>query len=132
NLNIPIREINFGGGFGVYYTQEDKPFDIAEFLPDFIEHVHEKSTEYGIQLEKVTIEPGRSLVNNSGSTLYTIGDIKQTVGGKKYAFIDGGMTDNIRPALYQADTKQPCRIKLTNRLKKRTPLLVRPVRVGMS
>lgn len=103
NLNIPIREINFGGGFGVYYTQEDKPFDIAEFLPDFIEHVHEKSTEYGIQLEKVTIEPGRSLVNNSGSTLYTIGDIKQTVGGKKYAFIDGGMTDNIRPALYQAE-----------------------------
>lgn len=103
NLDIPIREINFGGGFGVYYTEEDTPFDIAGFLPKFIQHVHAKTTELNIKLEKVTIEPGRSLVNNSGSTLYTIGDIKQTVGGKQYVFIDGGMTDNIRPALYQAE-----------------------------
>lgn len=103
NLGMPVREINFGGGFGVYYTEEDTPFNIAEFLPTFIEHVHEKATTLGIKLEKVTIEPGRSLVNDSGSTLYTIGDIKQTVGGKKYLFIDGGMTDNIRPALYQAE-----------------------------
>lgn len=101
-LDISIREINFGGGFGVYYTAEDQPFDIEAFLPDFVEFVHQKSQELGIQLEKITIEPGRSLINDSGSTLYTIGDIKQTVGGKKYLFVDGSMNDNIRPALYQA------------------------------
>lgn len=103
SLNIQIQEINFGGGFGVYYTEADTPFDIAEFIPEFLEYVHKVSTAKGLSLKKVTIEPGRSLVNNSGSTLYTIGDIKQTVGGKEYLFVDGGMTDNIRPALYQAE-----------------------------
>ncbi|XJS09770.1 diaminopimelate decarboxylase [Aerococcaceae bacterium WGS1372] len=103
NLCIQIQEINFGGGFGVYYTEDDTPFDIVAFIPDFLEYVHKVSAEKGIKLQKVTLEPGRSLVNNSGSTLYTIGDIKKTVGGKEYLFIDGGMTDNIRPALYQAE-----------------------------
>lgn len=101
-LGIEISEINFGGGFGVYYTSEDKPFDVIQFLPDFMEHVHKEAQALNIQLKKVTIEPGRSLVNASGSTLYEVGDLKHTAGGKDYAFIDGSMNDNIRPALYQA------------------------------
>ena len=56
-----------------------------------------------MKLKKVSIEPGRSIVANAGSTLYTVGGTKTTYGGVKYIFIDGGMTDNIRPALYQAE-----------------------------
>lgn len=100
--SLKVRELNFGGGFGVYYTNEDTPFDIVEFLPQFTQYIYEQSQKFGISLEKIAIEPGRSLVNESGSTLYRVGDVKQTVGGKHYAFIDGGMSDNIRPALYQA------------------------------
>lgn len=100
--SIKIAEINFGGGFGVYYTQEDSPFDVQSFLPEFIQFVEEKSQAYGLNLQKICIEPGRSLVNESGSTLYQVGDMKKTVGGKHYLFIDGSMNDNIRPALYQA------------------------------
>lgn len=102
SLAITIEEINFGGGFGVYYTSEDQPFNVVEFLPKFIQFVYDESERLGLMLKKVTIEPGRSLVNASGSTLYTVGDLKHTVGGKNYLFIDGGMNDNIRPALYQA------------------------------
>lgn len=102
SLNINIKEINFGGGFGVYYTEEDQPFDVPQFLPSFVSHVEKENKELGLGLEKITIEPGRSLVNDSGSTLYRVGDIKETMGGKHYLFIDGGMADNIRPALYQA------------------------------
>ncbi|MGO4938742.1 diaminopimelate decarboxylase [Fundicoccus sp. Sow4_D5] len=101
-LGILISEINFGGGFGVYYTQEDQPFDVIDFLPDFMEYVHQEAQALAIDLKKVTIEPGRSLVNASGSTLYEVGDLKHTAGGKDYAFVDGSMNDNIRPALYQA------------------------------
>lgn len=102
NLAINVKEINFGGGFGVYYTEEDQPFDLEIFLPKFVQHVYNKTQEFDLKLEKVTIEPGRSLVNAMGSTLYRIGDLKTTTSGKNYLFVDGGMTDNIRPALYQA------------------------------
>lgn len=98
----PITEINFGGGFGVYYTEEDQPFEMAEFLPEFVKYIEKESVRLGLQLNKICIEPGRSLVNASGSTLYRIGDLKDAVSGKHYLFVDGGMSDNIRPALYQA------------------------------
>lgn len=101
-LKYKIEEINFGGGFGVYYTEGDTPFEVTEFLPKFVEHIHKKSQELNVKLKKITIEPGRSFVNSCGSTLYTVGDLKQTITGKNYAFIDGSMNDNIRPALYQA------------------------------
>lgn len=101
-LKIKIKEINFGGGFGVYYSKEDQPFDIRIFLPIFVNHVQITSEKLGVKLEKVTIEPGRALVNASGSTLYRVGDLKDTMSGKHYLFIDGGMNDNIRPSLYQA------------------------------
>lgn len=101
-LGMHVREINFGGGFGVYYTSDDQPFDVPSFLPAFVAHVEAENTRLGLKLEKITIEPGRSLVNQSGSTLYRVGDTKLTAGGKHYLFIDGGMADNIRPALYQA------------------------------
>lgn len=111
--NYPITEINFGGGFGVYYTEEDQPFEMAEFLAEFVKYIEKESDRLGLQLNKICIEPGRSLVNASGSTLYRIGDLKDTVSGKHYLFIDGGMSDNIRPALYQAQYEAAITNKIT-------------------
>ncbi|MGX7092749.1 diaminopimelate decarboxylase [Hutsoniella sourekii] len=102
-LDIRVEELNFGGGFGVYYSEGDQPFDVPEFLPELIEFINQESTDKGLNLQKVTFEPGRSLVNASGSTLYKVGDLKETLGGVNYIFIDGSMNDNIRPALYQAE-----------------------------
>ncbi len=102
-LNIEIPEINLGGGFGVYYTENDVAIDVKEFMKIMIEHLEKSIEKHNLNTKKVSIEPGRSIVGNAGSTLYTIGGYKNTYGGVKYMFIDGGMTDNIRPALYQAE-----------------------------
>ncbi|MFK4785555.1 diaminopimelate decarboxylase [Fusobacterium sp. MFO224] len=101
-LNIKIPEINLGGGFGVYYTEEDVEIDIKSFMQEMIKHIEKISQKENVNLEKVTIEPGRSIIANAGSTLYSVGYTKETFSGLKYVFIDGGMSDNIRPALYQA------------------------------
>lgn len=102
NLNIEIPEINLGGGFGVYYTDGDVAIDINAFMKTMIKELENKIEEHSLSVKRVSIEPGRSIVGNAGSTLYKIGGYKKTYGGIKYMFIDGGMTDNIRPALYQA------------------------------
>ncbi|MDU1911342.1 diaminopimelate decarboxylase [Fusobacterium sp.] len=102
-LGIYIPEINLGGGFGVYYTEKDTAIDVEQFMKSMIEHLERSLEAEKMKLEKVSIEPGRSIVANAGSTLYTVGGTKTTYGGVKYIFIDGGMTDNIRPALYQAE-----------------------------
>lgn len=99
---LSFTEMNLGGGFGVYYTKEDKPFDLAPYLNELIEYIEAYDEEIGLGLQAVDIEPGRSLINNSGSTLYTVGGTKDTVAGRRYVYVDGGMTDNPRPALYQA------------------------------
>lgn len=100
--NIHLKHINIGGGFGVYYSKGDTPIDLKTFLKDLIEFVYQGSLKYELDLESVIIEPGRSIVSNAGSTLYTVGGIKHTESGKSYVFIDGGMSDNPRVALYQA------------------------------
>ena len=102
-LGVKIPEINLGGGFGVYYTEGDVEVDIERFMKSMVEHLEKSLEKYELDIERVSIEPGRSIVGNAGSTLYTIGGSKKTYGGIKYMFIDGGMTDNIRPALYQAE-----------------------------
>lgn len=102
-LNVKIPEINLGGGFGVYYTEKDTAINIEEFMRSMIKHIEKSLAKEKMDIEKVSIEPGRSIIGNAGSTLYTVGGSKDTYGGIKYVFIDGGMTDNIRPALYQAE-----------------------------
>ena len=102
-LNIEIPEINLGGGFGVYYTEKDTAIDVEKFMKSMIEHIEKSLEKEGMNVKKISIEPGRSIIGNAGSTLYRVGGKKETFGGVKYVFIDGGMTDNIRPALYQAE-----------------------------
>lgn len=101
-VGMTVTELNFGGGFGVYYSEGDEPFDVINYLPTFIREIEQSIEAANLPIKKIAIEPGRSLVNASGSTLYRVGDMKETLSGKEYLFIDGGMTDNIRPALYQA------------------------------
>lgn len=101
-VNFKINELNLGGGFGVYYTKEDNPFNVSEFLKELSINLEKYMDKFDLSIERFSIEPGRSLISNSGSTLYTVGGVKETFGGKDYIFVDGGMTDNPRPALYQA------------------------------
>lgn len=101
-LGLTISVLNLGGGFGVYYTEEDKPFELAEFLREYIKVVERESDNFGLDLTKVVIEPGRSLTCNAGSTLYSVGGVKKTFAGREYVFVDGGMADNPRYALYKA------------------------------
>ncbi|SDB21935.1 diaminopimelate decarboxylase [Eubacterium oxidoreducens] len=97
-----IREVNFGGGFGVTYTDEErKPYRF--FLDPLMERLKKRADEMEIECPAAVIEPGRSMVAEAGITLYTIGQIKEIKGLRKYISVDGGMGDNIRVALYQAE-----------------------------
>ena len=102
-LGIVVHTVNMGGGFGVYYKEGDDPKPIEEVLSEIITYTEAMEIKYQIGFKELCIEPGRSIVGNAGTTLYEVGGIKETVGGKTYVFIDGGMSDNIRTALYQAE-----------------------------
>jgi len=93
--------LNIGGGFGVKYTNEDSPIPFDVVSETLIKTAHEELHKENLKIAKLCIEPGRSIVAECGYTLYEIGYLKETPN-KEYYFIDGGMTDNIRPALYQA------------------------------
>lgn len=102
-FNLKLDEINIGGGLGVKYTERDVPpstFEIAEVILDSLNKSIEK---YGIDAPALFLEPGRSMVSTAGVTLYTLGSSKQVPNGKKYVAIDGGMADNARPSMYQAE-----------------------------
>ena len=104
-LNFEVSTLNLGGGYGIWYTDEDRkisPEGYAEYLEALIERVKEKATEKNLPLPYLLIEPGRSIVGEAGVTLYTVGAIKEIPGVKKYVAIDGGMFDNPRYALYES------------------------------
>ncbi|CAM3647820.1 diaminopimelate decarboxylase [Erysipelothrix urinaevulpis] len=101
-LKTSLTWVNLGGGFGVYYSEGDSPFAMASFLKEYIDVIEDAMQKYHLKLERVIIEPGRSIINDVVSTLYTVGGSKYTIGGKNYVFVDGGMSENIRPALYEA------------------------------
>lgn len=97
-----VKELNLGGGFGAVYIDEERmPYDY--FLAPLMQRIEEFSEELGIERPAVVIEPGRSIVAEAGISLYTIGSIKDIKDLRKYVAVDGGMGDNIRPALYQAE-----------------------------
>ncbi len=101
--NLKLDEINIGGGLGVKYMEEDFPpstYDIGELI---INKLHEVIEKYNIEPPTVFLEPGRSIISTSGVTLYTIGSSKQVPHGRKYVAVDGGMADNPRPSMYQAE-----------------------------
>ncbi|MDQ0149487.1 diaminopimelate decarboxylase [Eubacterium multiforme] len=97
-----IKELDLGGGFGIYYSNEDKPKETEEYCNAILNKVDEVCKEINLEKPTLIIEPGRSIAGNAGITLYTIGSIKNIPSIRKYVSVDGGMTDNIRPALYNA------------------------------
>ncbi len=96
------KELDLGGGYGVRYTEADPEIDIHANILSVGAHMKEKAAALGIVLPTVCFEPGRSIVADAGLTLYTVGTVKNIPGYKTYVSVDGGMTDNIRFALYGA------------------------------
>jgi diaminopimelate decarboxylase len=94
--------LNFGGGFGIRYTKEDLPIQAGEYVAAIVDAVKEEIDPIQMPMPEIWIEPGRSIVGDAGVTLYTIGSMKDIPGVRDYIAVDGGMSDNIRPALYQA------------------------------
>ncbi|WP_048601483.1 diaminopimelate decarboxylase [Rubeoparvulum massiliense] len=94
--------LNVGGGFGIRYVEGDRPIPVEQHVHAIIITIREETTKRGWPMPEIWIEPGRSLVGDAGTTLYTIGSMKHVPGMHRYVAVDGGMTDNIRPALYHA------------------------------
>jgi len=101
-------ELNLGGGFGIRYLPGDPEPGIGYFLDPMMELVKNAASEAGIGMPRVTIEPGRWIIGEAGITLYTVNSVKTIPGIRTYVGVDGGMADNIRPALYEAKYHALC------------------------
>lgn len=102
-LDIVMDELNLGGGFGIKYTEKDDPVAYDQYIDAVASVIKTCCWEAGIKLPKILMEPGRSIVASAGITLYTIGNVKNIPGIRKYVSVDGGMTDNPRYILYQSE-----------------------------
>ncbi|MBS4173332.1 diaminopimelate decarboxylase [Bacillus sp. FJAT-49736] len=96
------KVLNLGGGFGIRYTKDDNPLAPSIYVSEIIQQVREQTNRFGLVMPEIWIEPGRSLVGDAGTTLYKVGSSKEVPNVRKYIAVDGGMSDNIRPALYEA------------------------------
>ncbi len=100
---VTLTELNLGGGFGISYTEKDHPKACGEYMKLVSSALHRQAEERGLPVPYLIIEPGRSVVAPAGITLYTVGAVKEIPGVRSYVSIDGGMPDNPRYALYQAE-----------------------------
>lgn len=102
DFGLDGMELSIGGGFGIKYVDEDKPVPLGEMCANLVRYAEQRLAESDVKLSKLITEPGRAMVGEAGYTIYTIGDMKES-GDKNYIFVDGGMSDNIRHALYDAE-----------------------------
>lgn len=102
-LGIEIEKLNLGGGFGIKYVNEDTPVPYDKYIEEVSKVLNTKCNEKGIKLPFVLMEPGRSIVGDAGVTLYTVGTVKDIKNVRKYVSVDGGMADNPRYILYEAE-----------------------------
>lgn len=101
-LGFTAEILNLGGGFGTKYVEEDPEIDYEEKICEIAKVLNGQCEKYGIDIPKIKMEPGRSLVADAGMTLYTVGSVKEITGYKNYVSVDGGMPDNPRFALYES------------------------------
>lgn len=101
-LGFQPKVLNLGGGFGIRYTEEDTPLPASVYVEEIVTEVKNQLRDSKLDMPEVWIEPGRSLVGDAGTTLYKVGSEKEVPDIRKYLAVDGGMSDNIRPALYDA------------------------------
>jgi diaminopimelate decarboxylase len=119
-----VPELNLGGGFGIAYTAADRVTPIERIAADFARVVTAECAALGIPVPVLAIEPGRAVIGPSTVTLYEVGTVKDVQVGaatRRYVSVDGGMSDNIRPALYGADYS----VRIANRASDADPALVR-------
>ncbi|MBC7319664.1 diaminopimelate decarboxylase [bacterium] len=101
--NLPVEELDMGGGLGIAYKPSDDPPTPKEMAVSVADPIGEVCNREGIELPTLILEPGRYIVGNAGVTVYTVGTIKEIPEIRKYVSVDGGMADNPRPMLYQAE-----------------------------
>lgn len=99
---VEVREYSPGGGWGVAYTAEDDPWPIGEIVSQVGHALEQQAARHDLGSPRMVIEPGRSIVAQAGLALYRVGAIKRIPGVRTYVSVDGGMADNIRPAIYGA------------------------------
>ena len=102
-IGYTAEYLNLGGGFGVRYVESDPVIDYRERIREVSVALTDLCRQYRYPMPKILMEPGRSLVADAGMTLYTVGGVKEIIGHQNYVSIDGGMTDNPRYTLYEAD-----------------------------
>lgn len=102
-IGYVAKVVNVGGGFGIRYTEEDDPIAPEMFVDAIVKAIKKRAGELALPMPAVWIEPGRSIAGPAGYNLYTVGSRKDVPGIRPYVTVDGGMGDNIRPALYQAE-----------------------------
>jgi diaminopimelate decarboxylase len=100
---VELPELDLGGGLGIAYTDADDPADVRETAAQLQAIVQRESARYGLQPPRLTVEPGRAIAGPATVTLYEVGTTKDVAGLRTYVSVDGGMSDNIRTALYDAD-----------------------------
>ncbi|AWP28446.1 diaminopimelate decarboxylase [Paenibacillus sp. Cedars] len=101
-LGVVFKVVNLGGGFGIRYVDGDTPLQVSQYVKAITDAVKTHFAGLGSELPEIWVEPGRSIVGDAGTTLYTVGTSKDIPGVRKYVAVDGGMTDNPRPALYES------------------------------
>ncbi|WP_068617008.1 diaminopimelate decarboxylase [Paenibacillus tuaregi] len=101
-IGVVFQVVNLGGGFGIRYMEGDTPLQVAEYVKAITDGVKQHFAGAYDKLPEIWVEPGRSIVGDAGTTLYTVGTSKDIPGVRKYVAVDGGMTDNPRPALYES------------------------------
>jgi diaminopimelate decarboxylase len=126
-LGLTLPEMDLGGGFGIAYTTQDDPSDAAQLATEMSKIVEHECKALGIPEPRLSIEPGRAIVGPAMCTVYEVGTVKQVAldGGasRTYVSVDGGMSDNIRTALYDADYS----CTLASRASDAPPVLARVV-----
>lgn len=103
SLGVEVERLDLGGGFGIHYIEQDKPLTPEQYMTNSARYLKSAVTSRGIKPPRLIVEPGRSIVGEAGITLYTVGAIKTIKGLKTYAAVDGGMWDNPRVSLYDAE-----------------------------
>ncbi|MHA7579689.1 diaminopimelate decarboxylase [Paenibacillus vandeheii] len=101
-INVAFKVVNLGGGFGIRYIDGDTPLEVSQYVKAITDAVKNHFAQIGYAVPEIWVEPGRSIVGEAGTTLYTVGTSKDIPGVRKYVAVDGGMTDNPRPALYES------------------------------
>ncbi|WP_026415848.1 diaminopimelate decarboxylase [Actinomadura oligospora] len=100
---VELPELDLGGGYGIAYTNGDEPIDPKTMADSLRDIVQRECRSYGLTMPKLTVEPGRAISGPGGITLYEVGTVKNVEGLRTYVSVDGGMSDNLRTALYGAE-----------------------------